>query len=155
MAVEIERKWLVPGPLPGIVAAVAAEPIEQGYLVIAEDGSEARLRRKSGRPVLTVKSAGTLTRQETEIDLSEDQYAALWPATAGRRLTKDRHRLPDGIDVDVYTGALAGLIVAEVEFASESDADAFTAPDWFGTDVTADLAYKNHRLATRGRPDGA
>jgi adenylate cyclase len=155
MAVEIERKWLVAPPLPAAVSAVSPEPIEQGYLVIAEDGSEARLRRKSGRPVLTVKSAGTLTRQETEVDLSEAQYLALWPATVGRRLTKDRYRLPQGIDVDVYTGALSGLIVAEVEFASEADAAAFVPPAWFGSDVTADLDYKNHRLATRGRPDGA
>ncbi len=153
MATEIERKWLLPQPPPDEVMALEPELIEQGYLVIGADGSEARLRRKSGRPVLTVKSAGTLSRTETEIDLSEDQYLALWPATQGRRVIKRRRRLDNGIEVDLYEGALAGLAVAELEFSTEADAGAFTPPSWFGEEVTEDRAYKNQQLAVSGRPD--
>jgi adenylate cyclase len=151
MGTEIERKWLVP-TFPDALSDVTSEPIEQGYLVIGADGSEVRLRRKSGRPVLTVKSAGTLSRSETEIDLSEAQYTALWPATEGRRVSKHRYRLDGGIDVDVYDGDLTGLIVAELEFASLAAAAAFEAPEWFGEDVTEDRAYKNQRLALEGVP---
>ena len=35
-------------------------------------------------------------------------------------------------EVDVYSGALTGLSVAEVEFGSEEAADAFEPPAWFG-----------------------
>jgi adenylate cyclase len=153
VATEIERKWLLSDAPPPEVLARDAELIEQGYLVIGADGSEVRLRRKSGRPVLTVKSAGALTRTETEIDVSEEQYAALWPATEGRRVIKQRRRLENGIEVDVYTGELAGLAVAELEFDSEAEAAAFTTPEWFGREVTEDRAYKNQQLALRGRPE--
>jgi adenylate cyclase len=153
VATEIERKWLLSDAPPPEVLARDAELIEQGYLVIGADGSEVRLRRKSGRPVLTVKSAGALTRTETEIDVSEEQYAALWPATEGRRVIKQRRRLENGIEVDVYTGELAGLAVVELEFDSEAEAAAFTTPEWFGREVTEDRAYKNQQLALRGRPE--
>jgi adenylate cyclase len=153
VATEIERKWLLSDAPPPEVLALDAELIEQGYLVIGADGSEVRLRRKSGRPVLTVKSAGALTRTETEIDVSEEQYAALWPATEGRRVIKQRRRLENGIEVDVYTGELAGLAVVELEFDSEAEAAAFTTPEWFGREVTEDRAYKNQQLALRGRPE--
>ncbi len=152
MGTEIERKWLLGEDLPAEVLALEPELIEQGYLVIGADGSEVRLRRKSGSPVLTVKSSGTLSRTETEIALDEAQYAALWPATEGRRVIKRRRRLADGIEVDIYEGALAGLAVAELEFASEAAARDYTAPAWFGAEVTEDRAYKNQQLAVGGRP---
>jgi adenylate cyclase len=152
MGTEIERKWLLSEALPAEVLAHEAELIEQGYLVIGSDGSEVRLRRKGGQPVLTVKSAGTISRSETEIDLAEAQYEALWPATEGRRVIKRRRRLDNGIEVDVYEGALEGLAVAELEFESEAAAGDFAAPDWFGDEVTEDRAYKNQQLALRGRP---
>ncbi|MBO0768655.1 MAG: CYTH domain-containing protein [Solirubrobacterales bacterium] len=153
MGLEIERKWLVPA-LPAEVGAAPSELIEQGYLVLGSDGSEARLRRKSGRPVLTVKSGGGLSRAEHEVTLSEEQFVALWPATEGRRLVKRRHRFGQ-IDVDVYEDALAGLIVAEVEFSSEADAAAFEVPAWFGQDVTDDRRYKNQQLAGQRTHPGA
>jgi adenylate cyclase len=152
MGTEIERKWLVDLPVPDEVLAVEPERIEQGYLVIGTDGSEVRLRRKSGRPVMTVKSAGTLSRQEIEVDVSEEQYSALWPATEGRRVIKRRHRLDDDVEVDIYEGDLEGLAVAELEFDGEHAAAVFTAPDWFGAEVTEDRAYKNQQLALKGRP---
>jgi CYTH domain-containing protein len=103
-----------------------------------------------------VKSGTGLVRDEAEIELSEAQFAALWPATDGARVEKVRHKLraEDGhlIELDVYDGALSGLIVAEVEFDDPWGAESFVAPFWFGREVTADPAYKNQCLALRGRP---
>ena len=147
---EVERKWIVPA-VPPEVRDAPSEAIEQGYLVIEPGGGEARVRRKGDRCYLTVKGAGTLARGEYEIEITEDQFAALWPATEGRRVVKRRHRL-GGIEVDVFGGELEGLIVAEVEFPAVQDARAYTAPDWFGADVTEDSAYKNRALAVNGRP---
>ena len=54
------------------------------------------------------------------------------------------------IELDVYEGALSGLMVAEVEFDDPWGAEAFIAPYWFGREVTEDPAYRNQRLAVAG-----
>lgn len=153
--VEIERKWLV-RKAPAEALAAPSEGIEQGYLTIAGDGAETRLRRRAGKCSLTVKSGSGLTRAEHEIELSAEQFAALWPATEGARLLKRRHRLhtEEGhvIELDVYAGALSGLMVAEVEFGDPWGAESFAAPYWFGPELTDDPDYKNQRLALRGMP---
>jgi len=148
---EIERKWLVEDP-PATVLAVAGEEIDQGYLAIAADGTEVRVRRRAGRCFLTVKSAGGLVRGEREVELSPEQFEVLWPATEGRRLEKVRRILPGRIELDHYGGALSGLVVAEVEFADADAAARFDPPDWFGREVTGENAYKNQRLAVDGLP---
>ncbi len=56
------------------------------------------------------------------------------------------------IEVDVYSGALEGLVVAEVEFDDPWGAESFIPPYWFGREVTAESAYKNRSLALHGRP---
>ena len=56
------------------------------------------------------------------------------------------------IELDVFEGALAPLILAEVEFDSEEAANAFCPPDWFGEDVTFSGAYHNSSLSRQGLP---
>jgi adenylate cyclase len=151
--VEVERKWLVhtPPDLP----AHQGKAVTQGYIALAEDGTEVRLRQIGEQFFQTVKGAGGLVRGEIEVELTKPQFEALWPATAGRRLEKTRYRVPwagKPVEVDVYHGALAGLVVAEVEFTSADESGQFTAPPWFGTEVTADDAYKNVHLALHGKP---
>jgi CYTH domain-containing protein len=152
---EIERKFLV-WEVPPDLDRYPASEIVQGYLAIEPDGSEVRLRRRGAQETLTVKTGRGRVRGEREIALSSEQFDALWPLTEGRRIEKTRYELPaDGglvIELDVYRGGLEGLVVAEVEFASEDDAERFVAPQWFGPDVSDDDAYKNRRLATDGRP---
>jgi CYTH domain-containing protein len=153
--IELERKWLVTEPTPQALASPSHE-IHQGYLVVGSDGAEARVRRRGERCSLTVKSGAGRARSEHEIELAFEQFEELWPATEGARVSKRRHTLrqPDGhlIELDVYSGSLAGLIVAEVEFDDPAAAESFVAPDWFGREVTDDPAYKNQSLAVHGRP---
>ena len=115
-----------------------------------------RIRRRDGSATLTVKSAGGRTRVEEELEIDVERFARLWPLTAGRRLEKTRYEIPAGdgltIELDVYGGSLAGLLVAEVEFDSEDAADAFYGPGWFGREVTDDSRYRNQRLAHEGAP---
>jgi adenylate cyclase len=148
---EIERKFLVerlPDDLGG-----RARRIDQGYLALDEHtGAEVRLRRHGHELSLTVKSAGGLARVEEVLPLDESMFHSLWPLTEGRRVEKTRHELPGGVEVDVYDGALAGLVVAEVEFGSEEESGAFEPPEWFGAEVTDDPRYKNRALAVDGRP---
>jgi|SRR5579863_5737554 len=154
--VEIERKWLVPERPPFALGPPPPDGIQQGYLTIGVGGDETRVRRRGERCFLTVKAGAGLVRSEYEVELSREQFEALWPATEGKRLEKQRYKLQtdDGhlIELDVYEGDLAGLIVAEIEFDDPWRATAFVAPYWFGLDVTDDPAYKNQRLAVDGLP---
>lgn len=131
------------------------ETIKQGYLVIGEDGSEARLRDRDGIYTMTVKSKGELSRGEWEATITGEQFATWWPATNDKRVEKTRYSIPLGeivIELDIYEGALAGLVIAEVEFTDEASAHAFEVPNWLSVDVTADKSFKNQQLALNGLP---
>ena len=156
--VEIERKFLVP-ELPPRLQQWPAALIEQGYLAVGDNGTEVRVRRRDGDAVLTVKGGGGRSRTEEEFGIDDERFARLWPLTEGRRVEKTRHVIDAGegldIEVDVYSGALTGLMVAEVEFDTEEAADAFEPPAWFGREVTDDARFKNQRLASEGAPADA
>lgn len=147
--VEIERKFRV-RDLPALEGLTAVH-VQQGYLTLTRDSVELRLRRANDRHFITLKSDGELKRIEYEIGLDKAQFETLWPATQDRRVEKIRHvgALPGGevFELDVFTGNLAPLILVEVEFASLEAAGSFTAPDWFGTEVTVDARFKNKALA--------
>jgi adenylate cyclase len=149
---EIERKFLVPKAPDGLAAARATR-IDQGYVAI-DGGVEVRVRRRDSETVLTIKAGGGRDRAEEELAVDGERFARLWPLTEGRRIEKTRYELGQDplIEVDVYAGSLDGLIVAEVEFASDEAAEAFVAPAWFGREVTEDARFKNQRLATEGAP---
>ena len=106
---------------------------------------------------LTIKGEGTLSRQETEVAL-EPLAAVQMLAVAGPHvIEKVRHRIDIGeglvAEVDVYSGALEGLVVAEVELPSEDTP--LPAVAWLGQEVTEDKAYKNKSLALKGAPVAA
>jgi adenylate cyclase len=115
-----------------------------------------RVRRRGGQAFLTVKSGAGRVRVEEEIEIGGDRFERLWPLTEGLRIEKTRYEIDAGegtvIELDVYSGALDGLVVAEVEFDSEEAAEAFEVPEWLGDDVTEDVRYKNQRLARDGAP---
>jgi CYTH domain-containing protein len=153
--VEIERKFLVP-QLPAGLERSRSTRIEQGYIAIADDGTEVRIRWRDGAAALTVKGGSGRSRLEEEFEIDAERFARLWPLTERRRLEKTRYLIPAGagltIELDVYSGGLTGLMVAEVEFDSNDAADAFEPPKWFGTEVTDDARFKNQRLACDGAP---
>jgi CYTH domain-containing protein len=154
MALEIERKFLLPG-LPEDRLQGAGEHIEQGYVAI-DARAEVRVRRRDGRSTLTVKSAPARTRIEEEIVIDDDRFASLWALSSGRRVSKTRHLIEHGgatIELDEYHDALSGLVIAEIEFASEEASDAFDAPAWLGREITGDARYATQTLATTGLPD--
>ncbi|MFE4973095.1 CYTH domain-containing protein [Kitasatospora sp. NPDC056651] len=159
MSLEIERKFLLSAFEPPPTAV--RQHIEQGYIAIKDDGTEVRLRRIGEGRVLGVKRrasppAGPAARIEVERALEEREFTDLWPATEGARVIKDRYTFEASgaiVQVDVYQGGLAGLRTVEVEFATEAEAEAFAAPDWFGAEVTGVKAYGNQTLATAGLPE--
>jgi adenylate cyclase len=155
-SVEIERKFVLDGK-PEWLDDYESARIEQGYLAIVEGETEVRVRRKDGQAVLTVKQGAGEVRREEEIELTGDQFEALWPLTEGRRVAKRRYEVPyEGltIEIDVFEGPLSGIVTAEVEFDSEEASAAFEPPEWLGREVTGDPKYANESLATRGAPEG-
>jgi CYTH domain-containing protein len=146
---EIERKYLI-RELPEDLRRWQHWPIAQGYLATESAGRQVRLRKKGKQTSLTFKVGRGAHREEREINLSPKQFAALWPGTAGRRLRKMRYEIPWRgllIEIDVYRGKHAGLVVAEVEFPNLAMCRKFKPPGWFGREVTGQKAYSNVRLA--------
>jgi uridine kinase len=151
---EIERKFLVKS-LPENLEQYPHKDIVQGYLAIAEDGTEVRLRQKGKKYFQTVKSGAGKTRFESEVEITENQFNALWEATKGKRVEKTRYEIPHEsgtIELDIYHGDLDGLLSAEMEFSSEEESDKFIAPEWLSQEVTEDQRYKNQNLALQGVP---
>lgn len=147
---EIERKFLV-HKLPEDLARYPSSEMSQGYLVSTDDGLQVRLRKKREHYSLTYKRGLGNVREEREVSLTPEQFATLWPATEGKRLSKTRYEIPFGdrvVEIDLYGGKHEGLVVAEVEFDDEESAISFQLPDWLGDDVTGDPRYSNQLLAS-------
>ena len=145
---EIERKFLLKR-FPEGLKEFPHDSITQGYLAIGPGGLQVRLRKKGAVRSLAFKR-GKGIREEREIRLSREQFEALWPATAGRRLSKIRYDVPwngHTIEIDIYRGRHTGLVVAEVEFDNQKSCMAFEKPDWLGRDVTGTAKYSNVALA--------
>lgn len=151
---EIERKFLL-SKVPEIDLGPGAV-IVQGYMAVPS--GELRLRRKDNDFFLTVKGDGTISREEWEEQIPEWVFRQLSLATEGRRIEKMRFTVPWAdlnLEIDVFTGALSGLILLECEFSSEAVANAFQLPPWVveAREVTTDASYKNKNLAIKGRPE--
>lgn len=149
---EIERKFLLKRLPPGLTR-FPHHSITQGYLAVGPGGLQVRLRKKGSVRTLAFKR-GKGIREEREIRLSNEQFDALWPATAGRRLSKIRYDVPwKGyiIEIDIYRGRHHGLVVAEVEFDDQKSCAAFNPPDWLGRDVTGKPKYSNVALALESK----
>jgi CYTH domain-containing protein/8-oxo-dGTP pyrophosphatase MutT (NUDIX family) len=152
--IEIERKFLVKS-LP--IGMQEGRHILQGYLAYDEH-TEVRIRQCEDSHFLTIKEGAGLTRQETEISVSPEQFQALWPSTKGRRLEKIRSLVSHGvfqIELDRYLGNLEPLLTAEVEFSSIEDSERFVKPEYLGQEVTGEVDYRNLSLAIHGIPEGA
>ena len=148
--VERERKFLV-AEMPPLCGE--GDRIRQGYFAIDRNVS-ARVRERSGwASTMTVKSGSGATRTELEWELAPEIFDLLWPLAEGRCIDKTRHEVRvDGhtADLDVFGGALDGLRLVEVEFATDEAMAAFVPPAWFGPEVTDDGRYGNAYLAVHG-----
>lgn len=147
MALEIERKFLAtPAVLP---LCRSGTLLVQGYLY-TDAHNTLRVRRAGDRAFLTWKGAKSgATREEVEcevpLQMGEELLADVSP---NERIEKMRYRVEHAgaaWDVDVFKGALDGLILAEIEMAHEDEL--VVLPFWLGSEVTLDQRYRNSRLA--------
>ena len=146
---EIERKFLIT-ELPENLTQYNCRRIEQGYLCTAP---VVRIRRQDEEYYLTYKSKGMMVREEYNLPLTREAYLHLRPKADGILISKKRYLIPLSdhltIELDLFEGELAPLVLAEVEFSTEEEALAFVPPDWFGEDVTYSSDYHNSTLSQR------
>lgn len=157
---EIERKWLInksdiPYDLNG--NNVNKYEIKQTYLCF---DPEMRVRDyNNGQSFeLTIKnnmSEDGLVRDETNIDITKEQYDNLIKKQEGKTIHKTRYQFLDNgelIAIDIFHDELDGLAYMEIEFKNEEESNKFENPKWVIRDVTGDINYKNGHLARFGIP---
>lgn len=146
---EIERKYLITH-LPNNLDSYKSHKIEQGYLCTEP---VVRIRRQDDAYFLTYKSKGLLVREEYNLPLTKEAYLQLRPKIEGILISKTRYLIPldetHTIELDVFEDTYAGLYLAEVEFASEEDANAFVPPLWFAEEVTFLPQYHNSSMSQK------
>lgn len=153
MPLEIEKKYLVLPQQIDLQIQLDQYPhklMVQGYLA-SSDLAVIRIRVFQDRGRLTIKQrrAG-IKRIEVERDLSIEEANELLSLCGTKKVEKQRYFVPHGkytIELDIFLGENAGLIIAEVEFQDEEEANAFDPPEWFSTEVSGDLRYYNHYLS--------
>ena len=97
-----------------------------------------------------------MVREEYNLPLTKDAYEHLLPKIDGILIVKKRYLIPLApaypdltAELDIFDGELSSLILAEVEFPSEEDANKFIPPEWFDEDVTYSMDYHNSVLSQR------
>ena len=146
---EIERKFLIKH-IPSDLSSYSFHTIEQAYLCTEP---VVRIRRQDDEYILTYKSKGFLSREEYNLPLSSDAYNHLKTKADGITISKRRYAIPLSenliIELDVFDDPYQNLQLAEVEFSSENEAQAFVPPSWFGEEVTYSSAYQNSTLSQK------
>ena len=144
---EIERKFLIK-KLPDNLTSYKARKIEQAYLCT---DPVVRVRRDNDDYYLTYKSRGMIVREEYNLPLTKEAYGHLLAKADGNIITKTRYEITEKdnltIELDVFEGKFDGLLLAEVEFASEEEALGYIPPEWFGEDVSNSIKYHNSTLS--------
>lgn len=147
MATEIERKFIVKGDFTADV--YSSERIVQGY-ICSEPGRTVRVRIRGEKGFLTIKGPSNdkgLSRYEFELEIPLVDAEQLLKLCEPGSIDKVRHLVRGGKhtwEVDVFHGANEGLVMAEIELASEDEP--FEKPNWIGEEVSGDRRYYNSML---------
>ncbi len=152
--IERERRFLV-NRFPAGLEVAGVRHIIDRYI----SGTRLRLREQrdgDGAPVykLTQKvpetGEGAQRGLITTIYLDDGEYRVVAQLPA-KVLTKTRYSVPP-FGVDVFTGELKGLILAEAEFEAEGEAERLIVPSFIGQEVSEDDRFTGGQLALASRP---
>jgi CYTH domain-containing protein len=154
MAKEIERKFLVASD-DWRRKARKGKSFRQAIIFSTGDRM-VRIRAIDQRKArLTIKiGIDHMSRHEFEYNVPIADAEDLLALANGSEIAKTRYEVRHAghiWEVDVYGGSLEGLVVAEVELASDKDAP--DLPPWLGREVTGDPRFSNQALAEGSLPD--
>lgn len=148
---EIERRFLVNPIQAPDLAGLGFRRIEDRYL----DGTRLRLRAitdsAGGRQFKFCKkyeSEDPLAGPIVNIYLTEVEHAALSSIPAAV-VAKRRYDF-EACGLDVFEGALEGLMICEAEFPTAEAARAGTFPAWTAREVTAERFFTGGALCRIG-----
>jgi CYTH domain-containing protein len=146
MGMEIERKFLITGNAWRGLAV--GTDYRQGYLCSSGDRT-VRVRIAGDKAFLTIKGKSSgISRMEFEYPIPpKDAEVLLAELCEQPIIEKKRYRISHGgfiWEVDEFSGANAGLLVAEIELADEGQE--FDKPSWVGAEVSDDRRYSNAGL---------
>lgn len=154
--VEIERKWMVNG-WPAGLSELFTEIMRQGYISthptvrIREENTVSSSDIKHpcrDSFVLCFKSSGKLTRKEIEMEVEEEKFRQLEDLIGLPLINKKRitYLLSDGHHLEVNhvdEGLPSEFFYAEIEFASEEEAEKFNVEDVnLGNYLIHDVTYE-------------
>ena len=147
---EIEYKYLVDKEKWDALAKPKGELIVQSFIHNSKE-CVVRIRIKGAKGFLTIKGETKgITRKEFEYEIPTDEANEMIEEAKLPCLHKTRFYIQNGNDtweLDVFHGALEGLLVAELELTEETQF--FEKPNWLGEEVTFDPAYLNSNLIDR------
>ena len=149
--VEIERKFLVKSDNYKKEAYTKSR-IVQGFLSTNPERT-VRVRINGKQGFLTIKGKSNekgTTRFEWEKEISIEEAEALLYLCEPGVIEKLRYEVKIGkhiFEVDEFSGANEGLVIAEVELESEDET--FEKPDWLDKEVTGNIAYYNSQLSKK------
>ena len=152
MEIEIERKFLIK-KMPDDLSCYKSNCLTQAYL---NTSPVVRIRKEDDSYYLTYKGGGLLAREEYNLPLNEASFYHLLEKADGNIISKTRYKIPYlqnnksyTIELDIFDAPFTPLVIAEVEFSCEEEANQFIPPDWFGEDVTFDKHYHNSNMSQR------
>lgn len=132
---EIERKFFVK-KLPDLSQK---EPVRyERYFLYRTPPAEIRIQKKGDIYEFERKiEISPLTRVEHTFEITREEFNEL-KTYAKDVIVRDSYIISSNpeISVKIYHGAYEGLIRAEVEFSSETEAQNFKPPEWFGKEIT-------------------
>ena len=146
---EIERKFLVENDHWKQAQIIGKRLLKQAYLLRDADRS-VRIRITDNMAFFTVKLGTGITRSEFEYEIPVDEAHVMINEAKLKCLEKTRFYIQhqsDTWELDVFHGALEGLVIAELELESEDQL--IEMPSWVGKEVTLDPNYLNSNLIER------
>ena len=148
MGQEIERKYLVNKDKWQRIHKGPGQLYRQGY-ILTDPQKTIRVRIADSQGWLTIKGLSvSATRPEYEYPIPPQDAEELLDKFAAAVITKVRFRIPfknKTWEVDEFLSDNAGLVIAEIELASEDEH--FDLPDWVDQEVTSEEKYYNSNLS--------
>jgi len=152
--IEWERRFLLDS-FPGQAIVMRVRRIEDRYI----EGTTLRLRQQSDDGQMAFKLTQKLVDQKagarqgliTSMYLTASEFSVLRNLPA-KVLIKSRHSVPP-FGIDVFEGALSGLVLAEVEFDSPLEVAMVALPSFIGPEVSDDPRFTGGRLVGVSREE--
>jgi adenylate cyclase len=148
--IEIERKFLVANG-EWRQSAVRSVGIRDGLIAVYKDR---KVRVRISGDIATVAIKGPrigIVRSEFEYEIPiVDAERMLSTMCQDDTLEKQRFFVEDAgatLHVDVYSGILQGVVIAEIELKQEGQE--LILPRWIGKEVTGDSFYKKINMRAR------